>query len=359
MKPPYKVPSMKEIAEIPWNGYNVVSTFSGGGGSCLGYRMAGYRVLYANEFVDEAQRTYKANHPKSHLDPRDIRRVTADDIRAIIGNAEIDIFDGSPPCAAFSTAGLKHKGWGKVKDYSDTRQRVDDLFFEYTRLLRDLQPKVFVAENVSGLIKGTAKGYFKLIIKELKECGYNVSVKLLNGKWLGIPQARERLIFIGVRNDLSISPVHPKPLPYYYTVSDALKGLDIDREERIMLLNTFKRTKMGEVLRKIEKNPKKPITGQRVTGGSYFNLRRESMYQACGTITATGGTGAGNCHPIEDRPFTIGEVKRLCSFPDDFILTGNRSQQWERAGRSVPPIMMMRVAKTIEEEVLNKIGTNI
>lgn len=116
-KPKYKVPSMKEIEAIKWNGFKVVSTFSGGGGSCLGYRMAGFRVVYANEFVEEARRTYKANHPNSYLDGRDIRQVTGEDILSICGlkKGELDLFDGSPPCSAFSTAGAREKGWGRSK----------------------------------------------------------------------------------------------------------------------------------------------------------------------------------------------------------------------------------------------------
>lgn len=109
IKPPYKVPSMREIEQTPWNGFTVVSTFSGGGGSCLGYRMAGFKVLWANEFVEEAQRTYRANHPGTILDTRDIRTVTPESILEAIGRkpGEIDLFDGSPPCCAFSTAGRR------------------------------------------------------------------------------------------------------------------------------------------------------------------------------------------------------------------------------------------------------------
>ncbi len=113
------------------------------------------------------------------------------------------MLDGSPPCASFSTAGKREEGWGKVKLYSDARQRTDDLFFEYARILKGLQPKVFVAENVAGLVRGTAKGYFKLILAELKDCGYRVEARLLDARWLGVPQMRERVIFVGVRNDLA------------------------------------------------------------------------------------------------------------------------------------------------------------
>ncbi len=158
-KPPFYIPTMAEIEAIKWNGFNVVSTFSGCGGSCLGYRMAGYRVLYANEFIKAAQETYKANHPNSILDSNDVRQIRPEEIleRINLKKGELDLFDGSPPCASFSISGKREKGWGVEKKYSDTKQRVDDLFYEYARILRGLQPKVFVAENVAGLVIGTAK----------------------------------------------------------------------------------------------------------------------------------------------------------------------------------------------------------
>ncbi len=224
-KPPYRVPLMSEVAALPWNGFNVVSTFAGCGGSSTGYRMAGFRVLWASEFIDAARETYLANaRPGTIVDGRDIREVMPEDILAATGLkvGEIDVFDGSPPCASFSTAGKREKAWGQVKKYSDKEQRADDLFFEYARLVKGLQPKVFVAENVSGLVKGTAKGYFLEILAALKACGYRVSARLLDAQWLGVPQARQRLIFVGVREDLRIEPAHPKPLPYRYSIRDAL-----------------------------------------------------------------------------------------------------------------------------------------
>jgi len=168
---------MSEIANLPWNGFNAISTFSGCGGSSLGYKMAGFRVLWASEFIPSAQQTYRANHPKTILDTRDIRQVKAEEILDAIGMkpGELDLFDGSPPCASFSTAGSREAGWGKVKKYSDGAQRTDDLFYEFIRLVRGIQPKVFVAENVSGLVKGTAKGYFLEILAAMKASGYRVT----------------------------------------------------------------------------------------------------------------------------------------------------------------------------------------
>ena len=363
-KPPYKVPSMAEIAAIPWNGYNVVSTFSGGGGSCLGYRMAGYHVLWANEFVEEAQKTYRANHPDTYLDTRDIRDVTPEDILEQTGlkKGQLDLFDGSPPCCAFSTAGKREKSWGQKRDYSDgKKQQIETLFYEYIRLLRCLQPKVFIAENVSGLIKGKAIGYFKIFLNEMKSAGYNAKAQLLNSKWLGVPQARERVIFMGVRKDLNMKPVYPTPLPYYYTVGDAISDVVNDPEELNLRYEVMERTKMGQIVKKLKRNPPKPIKGSSVMNGSWFNLTRESMKHPCSTICQASGaySTAGNIHPIEDRKFTIPEIKRLTSLPDDFILTGDLQQQWERVGRMVPPIMMMHIAKTVQTEILDKLKEGV
>lgn len=224
MKPPYKVPSMAQIRRARPNGYTVVSTFSGCGGSCLGFRMAGFRTLWASEFVPAAADSYAANFPRVPLDRRDVREVDPAEILARIGLGvgDVDVLEGSPPCADFSTAGKRHRSWGVVKPYSDTRQRTDDLFWEYVRILRGLMPRAFVAENVSGLVKGVAKGYFKEILAELKGSGYRVQARLLDAQWLGVPQSRQRIIFVGAREDLGVEPAHPLPLPHRYSVRDAL-----------------------------------------------------------------------------------------------------------------------------------------
>lgn len=357
----YTVPSMKDVRNTPKNGYKVVSTFSGGGGSCLGYRMAGFTVLYANEFIEEAQNTYRANFPDSFLDTRDIRSVTPESILEItkLKKGELDLFDGSPPCSAFSMCGSREKGWGKAKNYSDSKQRVDDLFFEYIRILNGLQPKVFVAENVLGLLRGSARGYFNEIISAMRACGYKVKAAQVYAMWLGVPQDRRRVIFIGVRNDFDVEPIFPKPLSYYYTLGDALEGVKNDPEEVESLSEEIKNYKIYEVLKKLPKNPKKRISGSKVMNGSYFNLVRESLNQPCSTICQQNGikSAAGNCHPLEDRKFTIEELKRITSIPDDFILTGIQEQQWERLGRMVPPLMMKAIADCIAKEVLPRCVT--
>jgi DNA (cytosine-5)-methyltransferase 1 len=441
---------MDQIAHVPSNGYKMVSTFSGCGGSCLGFKMAGFDVLWANEFIPEAQETYRANHPATMLDTRDIRTVNAEDILSALSmkSGDLDVFEGSPPCSAFSTAGSRNKGWGKEKNYSDgAKQIVDDLFFEYARLLDGLQPKVFVAENVSGLVKGTAKGYFKEILRGLRQCGYQVEARLLDAQWLGVPQARQRLIFLGVRNDLNVGPSFPSPLPYRYSVNEALSmphdfftydsrgafgkhdltGRPVNtittnnhhwrvteesrivvrrgpKAERVVFLTknpsptvtagglsnvshyqaainqpgthdpeTGQELKVGPYVWNDDGNAYDPETGARIdiretsldsewerekaSSGSakFFQLRVAEGNKPLATVTASGGgRGTAGVTHMTPRKFTLGELRRLCGFPDDFVLTGSYAQRWERLGRSVPPVMMSHVAAHIRDEILPK-----
>lgn len=342
---------MAEIGAIKPNGFSVVSTFSGCGGSCLGYRMAGYRVLWANEFIPAAQETYRANHPSSILDGNDIREVKPEAILEATGllPGQLDVLDGSPPCSSFSVAGKREKGWGVEKKYSDSEQRTDDLFFEYARILRGLQPKVFIAENVAGLLMGTAKGYFKLIYQELQSCGYTVSCIIADASWLGVPQARKRAIFVGVRNGIGIAPHFPKPFPYQYTLQDAIPWLR-DPEQ-----NPFPVEEETDISRyAIGKEWGKFIPGGK--SEKYFSLVKPMPNVPCPTITATAGqTGAASVvHPFECRKFSVAEVKRICSFPDDFRLTGAYDQQVERMGRSVPPLMMKAISAAVADGILRR-----
>lgn len=416
-KPPYRIPSMAEIAALPKNGLTVVSTFSGCGGSCLGFEMAGYTILWASEFVPTAAETYRLNHPGVILDTRDMRQVTAEEILAAIGRerGDVDVLEGSPPCAAFSTAGKRAASWGQIRSYSDTKQRVDDLFAEFARLLDGLQPRTFIAENVSGLVKGVAKGYFKETLRMLKACGYRVEARLLDAQWLGVPQARQRIIFMGIRNDLDARHAWPAPLPYYYSVRDALPHIIrqgdngdfgggalrpatvpsptigagpqsgngmypsslVETRRGVEGIETFKGVRSADLPaptvlshgRRSTRNELSVVEGD-ISGyaiadewdrlplggqsAKYFQLVRADPERPSNTITAEGGdvTKASVTHPTERRKFTIAELKRICAFPDDFRLTGTYAQQWERLGRSVPPLMMRAVAERLRDEVL-------
>lgn len=422
MKPAYRIPSMAEIRAVPPNGLTVVSTFSGCGGSCLGFRMAGFTTLWANEFVEAARETYAANFPDVPIDGSDIRTVDPAAVLEAVGRrqGEVDVLEGSPPCAAFSTAGKRAGSWNQVRKYSDTKQRVDDLFFEYVRLVRGIRPRAFVAENVSGLVKGVAKGYFKEILAALSGRGYVVEARVVDAQWLGVPQARQRLIFVGVRDDLGVRPVFPKPFAYRYSLRDALgdgirivgttgtgflrnktfdpvgpaptimagvgggsniyqigveiiappkrvihaagyrKGEEIavDLPAPTVMAYGIADNKYSSVLTEPAESPDigRFAIGRewdRLRPGEqserYFNLVKPDPGRPCPTVTQKGGhRGAASVtHPTERRKFTIAELRRICGFPDDFVLTGTYRQQWERLGRAVPPPMMFAIAETV------------
>ena len=353
----YELPSVQALREQTENNnhkFEVVSLFAGGGGSSTGYRMAGGKVLAVNEFIPEAQNTYACNWAKTHIFKCDIRELTAEDILNKIGKKkfELDILDGSPPCSAFSTAGSRDKGWGKIKKYSDSAQaNVEDLFFEYIRILRGVMPKVFVAENVAGLTKGVAKGYLNEIIRELKASGYQVVCKILNAKFLGVPQSRNRVIFVGVRDDIwresMKDKTHPKPFNYIVTLQQAFKGLvftDKDKMEtdltKYKVYELLKATPVGKAHYKA------------------FTLVKASPTDVSPCIKATTGKiGARESYHWDNRAFTVSEIKRIMSIPDDYVLTGTYQQQVERLGRMVPPLMMKAIADNIYNEILNNDDT--
>ena len=347
-KPAYRVPLLADLPEPADDAPTVISTFTGAGGSCLGFRMAGYRTLCAVEFIAEARDTYAANFPGVSIEPRDIREVGAAGLleRAGVEAGDVDVLEGSPPCSAFSLAGKREKGWGVEKAYSSgARQRVDDLFYEYARLVDGVRPRVFVAENVPGLIVGSAKGYFKRIIARLREPGYHVEAVVIDAARLGVPQRRKRLIFIGVRPDVADRPVFPKALPYVYSLRDALESVSARRplapEDRPG--TDLEGSAIGREWARMRPGSQ---------SAKYFQLIRCHPDLPCPTINAIGAHAATPVHPYECRRFSIPELRRLCSFPDDFRVTGKYAHQYERMGRAVPPLAMRAVAATIREAIL-------
>jgi DNA (cytosine-5)-methyltransferase 1 len=365
-KPEYKIPSMRSIRGRKKNGLKAISTFSGCGGSCLGLRWAGFDVLWASEFIPAARETYQANFPGVPVDDRDIREVEPKEILKATGlkKGEVDLLEGSPPCASFSTSGLREEHWGDVTPYSDTKQRTDDLFFEFARILKGLKPRVFFAENVPALTQGKAIGYFKQILAALRATGYKVETRILDSQWLGVPQRRRRLFFVGVRNDLRKQPVFPEPLGYSYSIGDVLPYLidvpwdplrkldreleiDVSDEERHSMILP-RESKAAEELARV-----RPGT----SSNKYFNFHVAKVSKPCPTVVAEGGnshTTAAVVSVCGSRKFSIAELRKLSGFPDDFILTGQFRKQWERLGRAVPPPVSRAIAVTIAKEILQR-----
>ncbi len=341
------------------NLFNVVSLFAGCGGSSTGYRLAGGKVLAVNEFIPKAQEAYNTNYPDTFIFKEDVRELTGqkilDQVNLKVG--ELDILDGSPPCASFSMAGNREKDWGKEKKYSDTNQRTDDLFYEYARIIKEVQPKVFVAENVKGLTIGSAKyllgttssGLFEdnsdTICKTLMKCGYNVSYKVLNAKHFNVPQSRERLIIVGVRKDIKFRFSFPiGNTKEFVSLEEAffdIQNNEIDIKESV--------SDTHEVFNKL----KLLKEGQRYEKGF---LMKASRKEAAKTLTASSGNIGGRCeHHWDDRKFTVKEAIRIMSFPDDYYLGENYKDRIERLGRAVPPLMMKAVAEEVYKQILSKI----
>jgi DNA (cytosine-5)-methyltransferase 1 len=325
----------KHLAPRQDNAPTVISAFAGCGGSSLGYSFAGYRELLAVEWDDNAVETFKLNFSDVPVYHGDIAKLSVEQVLEMTGlkPGELDVFDGSPPCQGFSTAGKR------VMD--DPRNQ---LFREYVRLLQGLQPKVFVMENVSGMVKGKMKLVFVEILKELKACGYRVKACLLNAKFFNVPQSRERMIFIGVRDDLAIEPSHPKAVSQPTAIGQAVVGADVSGCPPF----NDKYAQLWDLV---------PRGGNAsdVIGTGYSNCLKPNPNRPAPTLpkTQTGRGFATIAHWDEKRALSIGEAKRAGSFPDQFQFIGEYSERWARIGNSVPPLLMNAIAGHIRREILD------
>jgi DNA (cytosine-5)-methyltransferase 1 len=312
----------------------VISLFAGCGGSSLGYSMAGYRELAAVEWDENAIATFQLNFPDVPMFGGDICALSVDDLldMAEIKPGQLDVLDGSPPCQGFSTAGKR------IMD--DPRNQ---LFREYVRILRGLRPKVFVMENVSGMVKGKMKLIFAEIVQELKVSGYRVSARLLNAMFFNVPQSRQRMIFIGVRDDLEIEPSHPRAEGRPFTVREALENVylsntDILETELTPLYQRYwHETRPGKTIGKLNQN------------------LRLCFDKPSKTLQKGEGNG-GVYHPDECRSLSEREMARLASFPDNFVFLGGKRNSKDRIGNSVPPLFMRSIARHIRIEILDKIN---
>lgn len=321
------------------NAPTVISTFAGCGGSSLGYSMAGFRELLAVEWDDNAVATFKLNFPDVPVYHGDIAGLSVEECLDLAGlqPGELDVFDGSPPCQGFSTAGKR------VID--DPR---NNLFKEFVRLLRGLQPKVFVMENVSGMVKGKMKLVFAEILRELKGCGYRVSARLMNAMYFNVPQSRERMIFIGVRSDMPAQQTYPSAIQLW-TVGEAIGDLPEDQDESFHHIWIDEEERQTQTWRLAKAAPQ----GSRY--GLFGSIKRHSWNKPTGTIQRSfiGAPYLRNsgCHPLYTRTYSVREMARLCSFPDLFQWVG----RWEpiaRLGNVVPPFFMRAIAEHIRDTIL-------
>tara|TARA_R110000787_G_scaffold254561_1_gene359846 strand:- start:14 stop:943 length:930 start_codon:yes stop_codon:yes gene_type:complete len=305
----------------------------------MGYKLAGFNVIGCNEIDEKMIETYKANHNPKFAFLEGIQTFAErDDYPEELYN--LDILDGSPPCSSFSTSGNRDKDWGKNKKFKEgqAEQVLDTLFFDFIKLAKKLQPKVVVAENVKGLLLGTAQKYVNKILLDLADAGYYVDYVLLDGSDLGVPQRRERVFFYAIRKDL-----------YKGEFADLFQTrpvLNIDIKEPKIPFSQVQRSDVqrdGIAARDTAEWEKAARTGQ---AKKYGFLYRALGRRVCATIL----TGARYC--IEDEPlqFVDDEFSLVASFPLDYNFLTNKAQYI--TGMSVPPVMMAHIADAIYEQWL-------
>ena len=315
---------------IEKNNLNVFGTFICGGGSTMGYKLAGFNHLGGVEIDSRIADVYKTNHSPKYLFVEDIRQfVKRTDLPKEL--YELDILDGSPPCSSFSMAGNREKDWGKEKVFKEGQalQTLDDLFFDYIALAKKLQPKVVIAENVKGLIQGNAKSYVHKIKAGYEDAGYKVQLFLLNAASMGVPQKRERVFFICQRNDLNLPKLElrfdEKPVTF--------KDLKLSNVERNDLSKSYlERWNICEI-------GKHPMAK---TGNSFGYMTRMDENKVMPTILA----GKSICAlQNEPKDAHIDEYKLCGSYPLDYNF--KKVEPKYLIGMSVPPVMTAQIAHQI------------
>lgn len=361
--------------------FTAVSTFAGGGGSCIGFHLAGGHVALANEFVPEAARTYATNFPETLVDGRNIREInvdaaTVEDLlaRAGLRPGEFDVLNGSPPCAEFSTAGRGLSDPGELRPYSDTCQRdMSTLILDFIRLAWHARPRVVVAENVPALASRHGE-FFRGALDTLRFADpdhshrlYFVNHTVLAASGFGVPQTRRRLFFVGVRADVAaacgiasdddVRALFPEPSVFPVGIRSALEGLvQTDADVRPWSRIAMNRS-CAEWIGLLPRNPSRVLNLRNVgfQGTGNFSAMRCAWHLPAPTLAVTSQAPnrlSGALHPEEDRKFTIPELKRLFGLPDDYALTGTLRQGAERICRMVPPRVMQAIAERIHERVL-------
>lgn len=314
----------------------VASLFCGCGGTDVGllgnfdflgnhYRQNPMKIVYANDIDDNACAIFEKNFGIKP-DNRDIRTVSSSEI------PEIDILTGGFPCQSFSIVAQNPKRLG-VKDDRGK------LFFEMCRILRDKQPKCFIAENVKGILSANGKSAFPLIIKEFEDSGYSVSYRLLNAVNYGVPQKRERVIIVGIRKDLN-------------------KKFDFDTLPKEGCIPT---STLSQI---IEKDvPEKYFFSQKAVDGMMKKRdlmnkgRAQDINQPCNTVGAhLAKVSLNSTDPVllengKYRRFTPREVARIQSFPESFVLIGSEGAQYRALGNAIAPVMFWYVAHNIVREL--------
>lgn len=332
----------------------VFSCFACGGGSTMGYKLAGFDVLGCNEIDPKMIEAYKVNHnPKyAYLEPIQTFKLRKDLPNELYN---LDILDGSPPCSSFSMAGNRDKDWGKEKKFREgqAEQVLDNLFFDFIDLAKELQPKVVVAENVKGLLMGNAKEYVRRIYREFDLAGYYCQHWLLDASKMGVPQRRERVFFIALRKDLASKFMVQKDM---FTIVPELK---LEFKEKGILFSEFK-DEEGRLLSdnmKLVWEKRNPGDGDmrdsylRENGShKYFSQRYLYSNKVSDTLTSHEDSLVLFDSP---RYTSKNEACKIGTFPIDYNF--GKLKPHYLIGMSVPPVVMAQISSKIYNQWLSKI----
>lgn len=337
----------EELSVTPLRQYNSLELFAGGGGLALGMSLAGFHHVLLNEFETAACKTLKVNKPEWNVIEGDVRHI---DFTPLKG--KVDFLSGGFPCQAFSYAG---KGAG----FDDTR---GTLFFELARAVREIQPKVFLGENVKGLISHEEGRTFETIQNTIAELGYTlVEPRVLRAIMYQVPQKRERLILIAIRNDIAnrVQFCWPSPYREVLTLRDALFqsvifDTDVPESEGVLYpdkkRNVLAMVPQGGDWRDLPEDIAKEYMGGswHLGGGKTGMARRLSLNEPSLTLTCSPcQKQTERCHPLETRPLSVREYARIQTFPDYWQFQGNMSEKYKQIGNAVPVNLAWAVGRSL------------
>ena len=328
--------------------YTSIELFAGAGGLALGLEKAGFETLGFIEVDKAAADTLQLNRPNWRVINDDIANISPLDLAKYFGvvKGELDLLSGGAPCQSFSYA-------GKRLGLDDAR---GTLFYHYALFLRKLQPKMFLFENVRGLLTHDKGRTYSTISAIFEQEGYTLSKKVLNAWDYGVPQKRERLITVGIRNDLITYIDFNFPIPHDYkpVLRDIL--LDCPKSEGSAYSeskrNIFEMVPPGGYWRDIPEDIAREYMKScwHMEGGRTGILRRLSLNEpSLAVLTSPSQKQTDRCHPLEARPFTIRENARCQTFPDDWLFSGSVGQQYKQVGNAVPVNLAYEIAIKIAE----------
>ncbi|NOJ73183.1 DNA cytosine methyltransferase [Paenibacillus alvei] len=336
--------SLKDIDAVNKHGRTVFSCFSCGGGSTMGYKLAGYTVLGNVEIDPQMMRIYRQNHKPKHpfmMPIQDFKALPNDELPPELFN--LDILDGSPPCSVFSTAGAREKKWGGEFAFREGQavQRLDGLFFDFLDVAEKLQPRVIIAENVKGMLIGKARGYVSMVLSRFRELGYRPQLFLLNSATMGVPQKRERIFFIAVRDDMPFPPLRLEfnEPPVLYR--------DIRSGDGQLITPSSKTFKRWQKRRPRDLNMG-DVTEREEGKNSNFNTILVKDQKVPNTIASS------SVFVRTDVPQQVSDsdVIRIQTFPRDYDFMDADVQYV--CGMSVPPLMMKGIASEIYKQWFSK-----